>query len=938
MSAFETFVHYADGLEHYFTSPLERLLPSPLIKPSPIPPSTPHEFKLRRWALDFHPYLPFVQTSPFSGSFLSRLPASVDGFQVEQTSNNFFILKASKSEKLLSLERNLFALADKLMAEFQLCHPKLRAVIQKPPKPSKFGFNRCFKKRKELLLALSQTLDAFSLLVAWTSFTFALFPSRPSLPPSPEPAWREFLDRPEHGYHREWIKLIADSPMVNFTGQVPRLGTIINVCKISWLEYVPFMLQAKIPLWFYWGQSPYFFEPKLASISQYKPSTRASVPVAAVMASAPPNFPDVEPNSGQRYGEKMQDFFDRRAARNQKWMEHETPTALQSRVSRENNAASGMCPGKRGPTVFVWELIDGFRIRKRQTRNEAEGIWGNFRRSQKRFDSFSNEWDLCVDFDLQTFDNTYSDSDSDGFDDDHSLTMGEAVEEVTATKGSGIHQGHQKFTPHPPQGAPQSTCFLPHSSAPTEVPPPPSTVQIPLLPSSPSSGWGNANTWSNAHGWAQCSSTGWGSNSGWDNSGRVSQPGWGENKSDNVDERTYTIDTSPSVLCGRGKELESIPEPTAIADTPAVIVLPATSLPPMFSTEPSVQLPLFLPEMQEDLTSSWQAQPEKDNLTESARDVILAYSYDGNRPKKQSVESIEDLLFFRFGYNLDEDPFEKILSSRIFKDLFKDNWVEVCRTIGGQHLTMSIKACPAISDFLSILISSCAPLDDMPGKYWDLHQSNTAALSLRQDIFLRVEEKNHAKGKFYILQPCNLSSQNSTLSWILAVDAMTALECIRRGLGPDLTEVASFLVEHGITFKTLSFLEKIPLEFPLATSLIPHLGHRPQGYKFNLADFVAYETLCESVLVQQRNGRAALLEGGIIARLAREILSDEHAFGGPSESALDGLQAKYRCDDGTWVDDEIQDELADFICGTYEVESKNKGIYIFLNYLFCLTS
>ena len=45
-------------------------------------------------------------------------------------------------------------------------------------------------------------------------------------------------------------------------------------------------------------------------------------------------------------------------------------------------------------------------------------------------------------------------------------------------------------------------------------------------------------------------------------------------------------------------------------------------------------------------------------------------------------------------------------------------------------------------------------------------------------------------------------------------------------------------------------------------------------YKFDLADFVSYETLCESFLVAQPQGHRALSYGGIVARLARESLPD----------------------------------------------------------------
>jgi hypothetical protein len=156
---------------------------------------------------------------------------------------------------------------------------------------------------------------------------------------------------------------------------------------------------------------------------------------------------------------------------------------------------------------------------------------------------------------------------------------------------------------------------------------------------------------------------------------------------------------------------------------------------------------------------------------------------------------------------------------------------------------------------------------------------------------------------------------------------MTSLECIRRCLGPSSTDVAEFLIKNGISFHTLappsgSASENGPVK--------PHrLGRRVETHRFDLADFAAYENLRESFLAAQPHGRRALMYGGIVARLARETLSDSVVLAGPSYQALQGQQAIFGEGKDTLVDDQLSEDDLDFICGTYVVETGIKGVHDF---------
>ncbi len=108
---------------------------------------------------------------------------------------------------------------------------------------------------------------------------------------------------------------------------------------------------------------------------------------------------------------------------------------------------------------------------------------------------------------------------------------------------------------------------------------------------------------------------------------------------------------------------------------------------------------------------------------------------------------------------------------------------------------------------------------------------------------------------------------------MLAVDALTALECICHGLEPHTIDIANHFIDHGVTFSTFSYLPpstQIPKCGPQQCRL---LGRHPKGYTFNLADYAAYITLRDSYLCLNPHSQAALCMGGIVACLAQEGMS-----------------------------------------------------------------
>ncbi|KAJ7300675.1 hypothetical protein DFH08DRAFT_725106 [Mycena albidolilacea] len=123
---------------------------------------------------------------------------------------------------------------------------------------------------------------------------------------------------------------------------------------------------------------------------------RLPEPLPEPVSNAP--CPPVEQNSGQRAGESMSEFFDRRKGENTRWEAMETVVRRRAREQQEENAARGQVPGRGGARVFEWVKSSGHFIRTAGGRPRYEELWEEYGPSQRRYDSFHNEWDLCEAF------------------------------------------------------------------------------------------------------------------------------------------------------------------------------------------------------------------------------------------------------------------------------------------------------------------------------------------------------------------------------------------------------------------------------------------------------------------------------------------------------------------------------------------------------------
>jgi hypothetical protein len=110
-------------------------------------------------------------------------------------------------------------------------------------------------------------------------------------------------------------------------------------------------------------------------------------------------FPKPEVGSGQKLGEDWQQFFACWAPQHEEKEEKETPSQRSAHLNRIEMVGQKL-PGKSSKAkVFEWEPQDeynSFLLHKAVTKANIEGVWGNYNKFTRIYDSFANEWDLCL--------------------------------------------------------------------------------------------------------------------------------------------------------------------------------------------------------------------------------------------------------------------------------------------------------------------------------------------------------------------------------------------------------------------------------------------------------------------------------------------------------------------------------------------------------------
>lgn len=308
------------------------------------------------------------------------------------------------------------------------------------------------------------------------------------------------------------------------------------------------------------------------------------------------------------------------------------------------------------------------------------------------------------------------------------------------------------------------------------------------------------------------------------------------------------------------------------------------------------------------------------------RTAALQQSYwtkTSARPRLD-FEKLDDILRLRYGFTnpgLLEDP-QDIPQGRALR------WDEVRMTLGDNETewTGDDTLKQTISTFVRSVLAN-----HVSAELWDLDPANPEAVSNTGRYVSIISVHQHEKTWYRILLP----SSSEKGEWDLIVDdTITALECVRGGsLGATNQDLASYLMQTGRSFRALFKMAPVispsdiepdlPNTSPTDEQERPTqrgysntgLGWRHAGFKPSPLDLAAYEAKRAGFLKSDR-GRVALQMGGIVWRLALEVISPGTVF-------LDyDMAVSSGCMDGesqeNWEARLTADEL-EIVCGVYKV-------------------
>jgi hypothetical protein len=408
-----------------------------------------------RWSLNPFPQLPYCLKYPrYQGPLLQRLAYTFNTLPLEWDYG--WSLSPSVAESWQSLETCLETATVALFNAVGALHLLEFRVFRRP---SQFGYSRKFRKSDQSRRCCINGRNAFVPLMALCSYAISITPNFTN----ENPPWVGKLE--EMGVHPEWVQLLKSSQLADFSESNKRLGVIIQPnCK--WLNRIPNMIRANVPLYFLWddpndfASTPWFYKKYCPTLQEVRhaqtrerlrgqPPSWEDISVTALVADdqtsdptlvpddathAPDDVtlvPDIPPQqpppsneppipdqfSGQKRGETMDQFFARRVERHARMAATETSAERISRLDREQMAQRHRIPGRGGARCFTWEEVDGFMMRTYLVRSAVENCWGSYTNSQRRYDGFYNEWDLATEFDPGVV--ALDDDDDDDDDDVH---------------------------------------------------------------------------------------------------------------------------------------------------------------------------------------------------------------------------------------------------------------------------------------------------------------------------------------------------------------------------------------------------------------------------------------------------------------------------------------------------------------------------------------
>ena len=342
------------------------------------------------WGLPLYPYLPFISKTPVFWKYpLNRLLVTT----LDRHPTEGWRLPEKDSRSWSSLQASLLHLGTTLLSWVKRTYPQRYLHAEIPPLPETFGFTKFHPTEEETRKCLERTLDSFVVLIAFVSYAIAISPG--GNPSNPDAPWVQHMLETKRG-HPSWYDGIRNSFITDFSAN-SRVGMIVKVSSCPPEHFVQRMISYGIPVWFHWGLPP-LPATNHAIAAKHRPVLEnPSGP--SLLHTEPTCEPfKVERNSRQKPGETWREYFARRRIQTDQTKARESPRERSIRLDREQAQSKRQQPGKKGPSAWHWEDKGGYRVRTLLTRGEAGHVWSGYRNAQLKYDSFSNEYDICTEF------------------------------------------------------------------------------------------------------------------------------------------------------------------------------------------------------------------------------------------------------------------------------------------------------------------------------------------------------------------------------------------------------------------------------------------------------------------------------------------------------------------------------------------------------------
>ena len=909
-----------------------------------------------------YPHLPYAHRQPlrtgplFSCLHYNKIPTA--------HSNGMFTLFPALLARWLELDNFLTQVFRALPIN---CPPDV--VVR--PVPSDVNYASPFQTEDAARDAGRRALKAFQHLITLCSWGISFYTKSPQ-----DTSWVDILL--SKGLSPPMVEMLRSSYIGRFHLLDPRVGTVVDVTDEACLSYIRRMVDAQVPVYIYWGTCDQFREqyrrpafkpvaervrdaqwinancyPSEALIASAMnissgPSTSINVPPPAqhpsTSAGDSPSVqqPHVGPTrvapppikgSGQISGETWKEFFARRSLEYQTIVANESPAAKRSREERIRRASTARAPGRKGATVFYWEESNGFRLRIPVGYQNYVDMWSGYHGAQRRYDAFADQWDLCSEFEPDA----KSECSDDDSDDDPPMPSKKSYSSNTVTEvspnipsSSDMHVDSELLPNDqqtPRDGAPPGDQPMPRDPLPES----PNSPGSQLLPSS------NAPPQPMSYPEAAPAS----------GDRPVLCDPLPEPQTPLGGQQLLPVNATPMqhpevapssgddpMLCDPppesqaslgGQQLPSVNAPPMshpeAAPSPGDQPMPCDPPPESQASLGGQQIPSAnaLPTPEADLPSEHRPTPSNSlpDPQASASAHPASVFTGGDLPEVQAASTmhLQDVLQMWYGFNYSKYSGAAPQMNASLGSLAVKIGEGEATLPGGTSLRAAAIA------FLEKL-TTAQPLDPavcdlLDGSLVNEYQSGPFTIRRRAGHHIAVDGVKTAK-TFYLVT-CKTTTNPPFV--IFLDDPLSVLYLIRTQPGPEPSDVAAELACKGIPFSTRVLRDAVPTAVYI-TSL--GLGFLPSDYRPHSSDYAAYLQRRDNLL-RRNYGRAAILKGGIIGRLARESLGDRADFliaPGPSDDAV-RFGSCVKIEEGRYWDDDLDCEDEEVICGVYKLSTGN---------------